>query len=132
MPFTPSSLLLSALILMESGNNPLARKTDRFGYEHLGVLQIENRVVKDVNKYLQDQGGPRRTFLHKDCYKRDTSIRVFCLYCQRYADRVTCDREAALLLRYGPLGMRKAGADGKAYWLRVEATMEGMGASATP
>ena len=127
----PSALLISALCLVESGNNAQASTRDRHNRLHLGVLQIEARVVADVNEYLQKhrtRGIPVEKFLHRDCLNRQKAIRIFGIYCERYG--VTDDRDAALLLRFGPTGRRQHENDnlGSAYWLQVSSTMEDLNA----
>lgn len=136
MPFTPSALLIAALCAVESNGNIYAIRGDAWG-----ILQIRPAYVQDVNEYRQAQARKyklRQTkFRHRDCLNRADSVQMFRDYMARYCTEELLgypptDMDAALIHRFGPTGARAPGVASVAYWMRVEATMEGMKAETVP
>jgi len=71
------SLLLSALALVESSNDPSAHNRAK---DARGLLQIRACVIADVNRIL---GRP--AFTHDDAWNPEASRRIAIIYLNHYA-----------------------------------------------
>jgi hypothetical protein len=113
-----SSLLISALIAVESGGNDRA-VGDR-GASH-GCLQIQQCVLDDVYEL-----GGGRFYLH-DCYDRGTAIWLCRFYLTHYATvrklgKSPTMKDMALIWHRGPDGWKKPDKDD--YWIKVRKQMQ--------
>lgn len=89
------SLVLAALCLVESGNNPKA--VGDHG-RAIGVLQIHREVVADVNRqYHTKYSWPQ------DCKDPEKSRKICSLYLQMYGERKTPE-QLARIWNGGPEG----------------------------
>jgi len=113
-----SSLLISALIAVESGGNDKAVGDN--GLSH-GCLQIRQEVLDDVHRLTG-----QRFYLH-DCYQRETAIYICHTYLTHYGTvrrlgRSPTVQDLAMIWNRGPDGWRKP--DKNDYYRRVRAEMQ--------
>ena len=113
-----SSLLISALIAVESGGNDKA--VGDKGLSH-GCLQIRQEVLDDVHRLTG-----QRFYLH-DCYQRETAIYICRTYLTHYGTvrrlgRSPTVQDLAMIWNRGPDGWRKP--DKNDYYRRVRAEMQ--------
>ena len=78
--FQNDSLLLSAIMMVESRNNDSAHA---IGEDAVGVLQIRKCMVDDVNRILNRQKKELK-FTYYDRWSRQKSIQMFEIYCEHY------------------------------------------------
>ena len=102
-----SPLLLSALILVESGGDPGAVGDN--GRAH-GCLQIRSECLADVNRISG------RHFTCDDCYDPAKAREIATIYLLHYG-RGASDRELAGIWNCGPSRRHRLSAT---YWTRVE------------
>lgn len=105
-----TSLLISALILVESGGDP-AKVGD--GGRALGVLQIHACVIADVNQHYGT------TYKHKDALDPVKAVRICRLYLHAYAPPGATPEIYARIWNGGPNGHNKVST--LKYWKKVEA-----------
>ena len=96
-----ATFLLSALMMVESGNNDSAHAV---GEDAVGVLQIRKTMVDDVNRILKRQKNKLR-FTYEDN-----------IYCNHYG--LTTAEEIARCWNGGPRGMDKEATS--YYWEKVQ------------
>lgn len=113
-----TSLLLSALIAVESSGNPNAVGD---AGRAVGVLQIRPCVVADVNAYA----GTRYTLADRRCPQK--SREMFRLYIQRYATpqrlgRSPTQQDIARIWNGGPAGWKRQST--VKYWTKVQRAMK--------
>ena len=107
-----ATFLLSALMMVESGNNDSAHAV---GEDAVGVLQIRKTMVDDVNRILNRQKKDYR-FTYDDRWSRQKSIMMFDIYCKHYG--LTTAEEIARCWNGGPRGMDKEAT--VYYWNKVQ------------
>ena len=91
--------VLSALIQVESNNNDSAYNSKE---DAVGVLQIRQTMVNDVNRILRKQNSPVR-FTYDDRWCRYKSINMYKIYCKYY--NLTTAEEIARCWNGGPNGL---------------------------
>lgn len=106
MQFLPA--LISALVMVESGGDPAKVGDDG---KALGVLQIHEEVVQDVNRNY----GTR--YRHKDVVKPGVAKRICYLYLMHYGGAGATAEQCARIWNGGPRGYGKAAT--KKYWEKV-------------
>lgn len=100
------TLLLSALIQVESGGNDLAK--GRHG--ELGALQIKPILVRDVNRIMGT------SYAHQQVTNRAVSTFIATAYLAHYGKNLS-DESLARIWQGGPTGLRKSST--RAYSRRV-------------
>ena len=115
---TITTLLLSALMLVESNNNPKAVSPNG---KEVGVLQISKAVVTDVNRTYGTH------YRLKDRYDVGMSKSICSLYLRKYCTRTRIkrpitDEDLARVWNGGPKGWQKEST--LFYWERVHAAMQ--------
>lgn len=105
-----SEVLITALILVESGGNDFARGDNG---DAIGCLQIHKEVVDDVNRiYGTTYQWP------ESCYDRVSSVRICRLYLQHYAPKRATEKTISRIWNGGPKGHKKEAT--LKYWKRVK------------
>ena len=110
--FQNDSLLLSAIMMVESRNNDSAHA---IGEDAVGVLQIRKCMVDDVNRILNRQKKELK-FTYYDRWSRQKSIQMFEIYCEHYG--LETAEEIARCWNGGPRGMDKEATS--YYWEKVQ------------
>ena len=110
--FQNDSLLLSAIIMVESRNDDSAHA---IGEDAVGVLQIRKCMVDDVNRILNRQKKELK-FTYYDRWSRQKSIQMFEIYCEHYG--LETAEEIARCWNGGPRGMDKEATS--YYWEKVQ------------
>ena len=110
--FQNDSLLLSAIMMVESRNNDYAHA---IGEDAVGVLQIRKCMVDDVNRILNRQKKELK-FTYYDRWSRQKAIQMFEIYCEHYG--LETAEEIARCWNGGPRGMDKEATS--YYWEKVQ------------
>lgn len=111
-----SSALLAALMMVESGGDPSAIGD---GGKAVGVLQIHECVVDDVNRFY----GTHYVW-PGDCYDQQKSITIASLYLehwgrpQRFRGKPPTHEQLARIWNGGPNGHKAKST--KPYWRKVK------------
>ena len=105
------TILLSALISVESGGDPLAYNK---GENAIGLLQVTPVMVEDINRFSY------RKFEHIQAYEEDTAIEMLLLYCHHYG--FDSYESIARCWVGGPKGMSKKST--LKYWVKVQRAIQ--------
>ena len=109
--------IISALMYVESNNNDSAYNASE---DAVGILQIIQCMVDDVNRILRKQKSPVR-FTYEDRWCRYKSINMFKVYCRYY--NLTTAEEIARCWNGGPGGMYNPFTT--IYWEKVKNKING-------
>ena len=104
--------IISALIYVESRDNDSAYNASE---DAVGILQIRQCMVDDVNRILQKQKSSVR-FTYKDRWCRYKSINMFKIYCKYY--NLTTAEQIARCWNGGPRGINNPAT--VIYWEKVK------------
>mgnify|MGYP003136341385 FL=1 len=104
--------IISALMYVESNNNDSAYNASE---DAVGILQIRQCMVDDVNRILRKQKSPVR-FTYEDRWCRYKSINMFKVYCRYY--NLTTAEEIARCWNGGPRGINNPAT--VIYWEKVK------------
>ena len=104
--------IISALMYVESNNNDSAYNASE---DAVGILQIRQCMVDDVNRILRKQKSPVR-FTYKDRWCKYKSINMFKVYCRYY--NLTTAEEIARCWNGGPRGINNPAT--VIYWEKVK------------
>ena len=104
--------IISALMYVESNNNDSAYNASE---DAVGILQIRQCMVDDVNRILRKQKSPVR-FTYEDRWCRYISINMFKVYCRYY--NLTTAEEIARCWNGGPRGINNPAT--VIYWEKVK------------
>ena len=104
--------IISALMYVESNNNDSAYNASE---DAVGILQIRQCMVDDVNRILRKQKSPVR-FTYKDRWCKYKSINMFKVYCGYY--NLTTAEEIARCWNGGPRGINNPAT--VIYWEKVK------------
>lgn len=111
------SILLAALIAIESGGDPSAIGD---GGKAVGCLQIHPVMVADCNRILAGRGEAFR-YTIDDRYSEAHSRAMAVIYLRHYCPNGSAE-QMARCWNGGPMGARKAATVG--YWRKVKRQME--------
>ena len=109
--------IISALMYVESNNNDSAYNASE---DAVGILQIRQCMVDDVNRILRKQKSPVR-FTYDDRWCRYKSINMFKIYCKHY--NLTTAEEIARCWNGGPRGLNNPAT--VIYWEKVKNQING-------
>ena len=108
--------IISALMYVESNNNDSAYNASE---DAVGILQIRQCMVDDVNRILRKQKSPVR-FTYEDRWCRYKSINMFKIYCKHY--NLTTAEEIARCWNGGPRGLHNPATVN--YWKKVQSELD--------
>lgn len=108
-----TSILLCAIMQVESGGNPLAKN---YREDAVGVLQIRPILVQDVNRILQQHNRAKR-FTLEDRYIVESSFQMARIYLSYYCEGMSPESKARCW-NGGPTGYKKKAT--LSYWVKVQ------------
>ena len=108
--------VLSALMQVESSNNDSAYNSKE---DAVGVLQIRQTMVNDINRILKKQKSPVR-FTYENRWCRYKSINMYKIYCRYY--NLTRAEEIARCWNGGPNGLYNPITAN--YWKKVQKNLD--------
>ena len=120
LPYDSISLLVNALIHVESSGKSDAVGDTHLDFPSIGVLQIRPIMVREVNRILKKKGNKKR-FKLKDRFNRLKSINMFMVWKNHYHSQGNLET-IARNWNGGPRGYKRK--QTLKYWPKVQTALK--------